>query len=165
MPREKTAQPFGGSAFQPYHVEDLADAAPADPIASRDRPQVVPRGAATVRGACVQQCPDLVQWAAQPGEGLPVDGRPPRGGGIQAEDDAHGGGLAESWTLTFLWGWLVHGCLLPGTPVRGPPTEHAMVPATGRAAGPERMGAAPRAVARVYLRRRPHKPCQGIGTP
>ena len=92
--QRETADPPSGGAVQPHQAEYLGDAASADPVAGRDGEQVVTGGAAAIHGAGVKQRPGLAQRAGQPLVRLPVDGGPPGGGRVQAEDGPHGGGLA-----------------------------------------------------------------------
>jgi hypothetical protein len=80
-------------AGQPEH---LGDPVPPDPVALRDRGQVQPGGAAAVQGGRVQQRADLVQRPDQPVVPPSVDQGGAGGGGIQADDDLHRGGLARA---------------------------------------------------------------------
>src|SRR6266508_1131611 len=68
--------------------------APPDPVALRDRQQVVVCGAPGVYGVRVQQRADLVQRAGYPLVPAALDEGGARGGGVQAQDDPHRGGLA-----------------------------------------------------------------------
>jgi len=86
--------PFAGDRGQTDQVENLGDPAPADAVALRQVQQMVVCGAPAVHRPGLQQRSDLAQRCRQPAVGPAVDARLTAGGRVQAEDQAHGGGLA-----------------------------------------------------------------------
>jgi hypothetical protein len=82
--------------FQPGEPQQLADPAAPDPVALRDRQQMVVRGAPGVQRVRVEQRADLVQRADHVPVPAAADQRRAGGGPVQAEDEPQRGRLARA---------------------------------------------------------------------
>ena len=110
--------PAGGHRSQADQLQDLAHPAPRDPVAPGQPQQMVMGGPPAVHGPGVQQRPHLPQRRRQLPVALAVDGHAAAGGGVQPEDQAHGGGLARPrWAP----GTRSPGPAAPGTTARPRP--------------------------------------------
>jgi hypothetical protein len=90
----EAAHPLAGDAAQADLVEDLVDPGAGDAVAEREAQQVVVGTAAGVGGVGLERGADLPQWPRVVPVGPAVHGHPACCWGVEAEDQAHGGGLA-----------------------------------------------------------------------
>ncbi len=86
--------PAPGHRGESRLLQDAVDAAQRDAVARRQGPQMIARGAGSVRRPRVQQGAHPAQGLAEFGVGATAEGGGAGGRPVQAQDEPHGGGLS-----------------------------------------------------------------------
>ncbi|MCF0087411.1 hypothetical protein B0E37_02474 [Streptomyces sp. MH192] len=128
-----------GHVLQADDAEHLVDAALRDAGELREAEEVVAGAAPAVHGLGVQQGADVPGGAGEPAVGVAADGDVARGGVVQTEDHAHGGGLAGAvrteeaghHARPYLEGKVVHGRLVAVALGQADCLDHSPHPSTG----------------------------------
>src|SRR3954452_15432408 len=90
----ETADALAGVALKARHLNHLLHPLPAEAVGGGDGSQVRRRGPPGVDGLRLEQGADLGKWRSVLGVRTAVHGDRAAGGPVQADDHAHGGGLA-----------------------------------------------------------------------
>jgi hypothetical protein len=90
------ARPAAGDRGEPGELEDLADAGRRKALGGREPPQVAASRTARLEGAGVEQRPGVPQRVLKRPVGTAADQGRSGIGAVEAEDDAHRGGLARA---------------------------------------------------------------------